>query len=128
MESPKPRLSILIVEDEAITLESLVVIVAKKYPEAVVYKALNGRAGLELFHNHTPEIVITDINMPKLSGSQMAAQIRETRAETKLIAITGDLAQLSAGIAAGDGCQFDHYIGKPLDFMDLFEAIDKCLV
>jgi len=126
MESPKPAVSILVVEDEAITLEFLVVTLAKKYPDVTIHKALNGRTGLELFKTHRPDIVITDINMPDISGVQMADKIREIKPETKFIVLSGDTGKLSLEASIGNGLKIDHYIEKPVDFLDLFEAIEQC--
>ena len=79
----KSEITILVVEDEAITLEFLATTLSKKYPRYKFYKALNGKSGVELFKTHTPDIIITDINMPDMSGVQMADEIRalKTRVE-----------------------------------------------
>jgi YesN/AraC family two-component response regulator len=61
-----PALSILIVEDEPGTLELLTAIITMKYPDLVLHTAGNGRIGLELFKTYTPDIVVTDINMPEM--------------------------------------------------------------
>jgi YesN/AraC family two-component response regulator len=127
MESPMPEeVSILIVEDEVIALEVIALTVAKKYPDVTVYKALDGRTGLDLFIAHTPDIVITDINMPEISGVQMAKKICEIKPNTKFIALTGDIVKLSLETSAGNGFKFAHFIEKPVDFMDLFAEIEKC--
>ena len=51
----------------------------------MIYTAINGRLGLELFKEHTPDIVITDINMSKMCGEQMAENIRAIKPDTKII-------------------------------------------
>jgi len=127
VESPKPSISILVVEDEAITLEFLVTTLAKKYPNVTLYQALNGKTGLELFEVHTPYIVITDINMPGMSGGQMAGKIRAIKPDTKFIFLTGDTGKLSIEAAVGNGFKIEHYIDKPIDFWDLFFIIEKCI-
>lgn len=127
MASPMPEVSILIVEDEAITLEFLVTTLAKKYPKFTIYKAINGRTGLELFKTNTPSIVITDINMPEISGEQMAEKIRVLKPDTKFIIITGNTRKLSLESSAENGFIIDHYIDKPVDFLDLFAAIEACI-
>jgi len=118
--------SILLVEDEEVALKLLATILAKGFPRMAIYPALNGRTGLELFREHLPDIVITDINMPEMSGTQMAEKIRMIKPETKIIVLTagaGDVDQESA--ARGTG--IDHYILKPLNFQALFGAIEACL-
>jgi two-component system response regulator YesN len=111
MEFPRPAVSILVVEDEAITLEFLVATLARKYPAATIHKALNGRIGLEQFETYMPNIVITDINMPGISGMQMAGKIRELKPGTKIIVLTGDNRKLTSE-ASGNGSR--HRSGNPL--------------
>ena len=122
-----PEISILIVEDEAITLESLVVTLAKKYPKATIHKALNGRIGLELFKEHSPNIVITDLNMPEFSGVQLAEKIHKLKPETKFIVLTGYTGKRELEDSVGNGLVIDHYIVKPVFFHDLFAAVEQCI-
>lgn len=122
-----PSISILIVEDEAITLEFFFVTLAKKYPSFKIYQALNGKTGLEIFMTHTPDIVITDLSMPEISGVQMAREIITIKPDTRFIVITGDMGKLTEGASVNNGPQIEHYINKPVDFFDLFTAIEKCV-
>ena len=125
----KPPLSILIVEDEEVALKLLVAILAKKFPGAALYPALNGKTGLDLFREHTPDIVITDINMPEMSGVQMAREIRSIKPKTKIIVLSAGAVDAvdvypEQGAQAGPG--IDHYILKPINFAALCAAIDEC--
>lgn len=126
MEAPK-EIMILVVEDEPVTLEFLVSSLAVKYPKAAIHKAMNGRGGLEIFKAHLPDIVITDINMPEMRGELMAEKIFAIKPDTKFIVLTGDSGKLSLEAAVGKGFKLDHYIEKPVDFRDLFGAIDQCM-
>ncbi len=47
-----------------------------KFPDVELYTAENGKAGLDIFHEHAPDIVITDINMPVMDGIKMATEIK----------------------------------------------------
>ena len=79
MSNPIPSISMLLVEDEELTLYLLSDILTKKYPEIPLYTAINGRRGLELFKSHTPNIVITYINMPEMGGVQISGQSIHTQ-------------------------------------------------
>ena len=130
MESiPKPTqsYSILLVEDEEATLELLAIILPKKYHGALLHTAGNGRKGLDLFNTYKPDIVITDFNMPEMSGAHMVDEIRAIKPDTKFIVITGDTGQLALADSAKKGFRFDHIIVKPVVFQALFTAIDQCL-
>ncbi|MBI5590767.1 MAG: response regulator [Deltaproteobacteria bacterium] len=120
-------ISILVVEDEAIALLYLVTTLAKKYPNVMIHKAANGRAGLELFKTHMPEIVITDINMPEMGGAQMAEKIREIKPDTKFIVLTGFSGKPGEENSIGNGFENDHCIVKPIIFKELFDAIEQCV-
>lgn len=121
-----PLISILLVEDEKDALELLITILTRKFPDVVLYSAMNGRMGLELFKTYTPDIVITDINMPEMSGLQMTDKIRIIKPDTKLIAITGKTGNLVLQDSAEKGVKFVHYIVKPVCFQELFAAIEQC--
>jgi len=116
--------SLLFVEDDIMVCLSVGRILARQFPDASVYTAENGQIGLELFREHTPEIVITDINMPVMDGIEMAGKIRSIKTDTKFIVLTGysDNNYLDRFSAIG----FDDYIVKPIDFGKLFAAIEKC--
>lgn len=119
--------SILLVEDDSKNLKILAEIIPVKYPNIVLHSAINGRIGLELFKMHTPDIVITDFNMPELSGLQMADKIRAIKPDAKIIVLTGNDKKAALESAVGEGFEIDHYIMKPVNFGQLFAAIEQCL-
>jgi len=120
-------ISLLVVEDDDESREILVAILSRKFPDVTVYSANNGRTGLELFKTHTPDIVITDINMPELNGLQMADKIRAIRPDIKLIVLTADTGKATMENSVGKGFEVDHYILKPVDFGVLFAVIEQCI-
>lgn len=80
------HLSVLYVEDNdkvrQETAEIFKLIFAK------VDTASNGQEGIEKYNQDVYDIVITDINMPRLNGIEMIFQIREINPEQKIIAIS----------------------------------------
>ena len=86
----------------------------------VVY---DGQAALTLFQSYGPDIVISDIGMPGLTGHQLARAIRETPAgqAVKLIAMTGwgQAQDKAEALAAG----FDHHLTKPADIQTLYALV-----
>jgi YesN/AraC family two-component response regulator len=124
--TPHPHtFSILIVEDDSMVCLSVSRILAREFPGSRVYCADNGHNGLETFRSHTPEIVITDINMPVMDGIEMSREIKAIRPDTKFIVVTGhfDRQYLESFEAIG----YVEYIVKPLEFNKLFAAVEKCL-
>jgi len=121
---PARDISILVVEDDRVTLDIISLMIAKKYPDVAVYSADRARAGLELFKKHAPEIVITDISMPEMDGIEMAGEIKAIKADTKFIVLTafGDEIHFNKFRAIG----FHDFFPKPIDFAKLYAAIEKC--
>ena len=120
-------ISILIVEDEGITLEYIFSTLARKFPDITFHKALNGRTGLDLFKTHMPDIVITDINMPDVGGIQMAEIIHGIKPDTKFIVTTGDTDKLTVENSVGIGFEIAHYFVKPILFSKFFAAVEQCI-
>jgi len=127
MANPGQSLSILLVEDEEASLALLANILGKKYSGIALYTANNGRKGLEIFNDHMINIVITDINMPEISGLQMAQKIRTLKQESKFIFITGNTGRLSRHDSIAEDFEIEHYLTKPIDFKLLFAAIEQCV-
>jgi PAS domain S-box-containing protein len=121
----RSALSILIVEDDKEAIEFLSRLVAKRYPACVIHLAENGQQGVDLFQEHGPDLVITDINMPIMDGIEMAGRIKALGTGAQIIAATAksDTHYLLDGIKIG----INRYVLKPIDMGKLFESIDECL-
>src|SRR5690242_12765743 len=117
---PDPSISLLLVEDDDTSRKTLATMLSRKFPEVTVYTAANGRDGLELFKTHTPQIVVTDINMPEMGGAQMADKIRAIVPDTRFIVITADTGMASQQQVDCEGFEVDHYILKPVSIAHLF--------
>lgn len=121
----KTEVSILLVEDEELARMSLGRMLALKFPGIGLHVAENGRAGLDLYRRHLPELVITDIYMPLLNGIEMASAIRAHDPEALIIVMSAhndSRYQLEASKLG-----VDHYVLKPIDRHSLFAVIDSCL-
>lgn len=82
-----------------------------------VASARDGQQGLQLFIAQPPEIVLTDRQMPHLTGEELASRIRALQPDAKILLMTGsDLDDLPAGL-------FDALLAKPFGMPDLREAI-----
>lgn len=121
-ESP---VSLLYVEDDPISRDLVCTAIARKLPELVQYTAENGAAGLDLYHKFTPDIILTDICMPRMDGIKMAQGILEVNPAAKIIAATAvsDTEFMLDAIKIG----ISRYVLKPFDFKLLFAAIEDAL-
>ena len=78
-----------------------------------VFIACNGEEGLSLYKKYTPDIVITDIKMPKMNGIDMAKKIKQISPNQTIIFTTAhsDNSYFLEAIEM----QVDGYILKPVD-------------
>ncbi len=121
--TPQGDILVLYVEDEAATREQVGRLLATHGFRLLT--AENGREGLELFRNHTPDIVITDIMMPHMNGLDMARSIREHSPDAQIIVITAfsDTNYLLEAIDIG----IDRFVFKPVEFAKLLAAVQQCV-
>lgn len=80
---------ILIGEDEQIERESLNSIIKDQFGSSVrIVLAKNGREALELYGQELPDLVLMDINMPKLNGLQAIEQMKKYEHDSVYIILT----------------------------------------
>ena len=103
-------MKILIVEDEASIREFEVTYLQDAGYETI--EAADGRAGIELFETHKPDLAIIDINLPHVSGLEVCKTIRQDSAIPILIVTARDSDESEVeGLAMGA----DDYIKKPFN-------------
>lgn len=90
-----------------------------------VFLASDGQEAYELFMEHKPDLVITDIKMPKVSGIELVKKIRESDQEAHIIIITA-YTEVDFMLEAIE-LSLLRYIVKPITEPKLFEALEKFL-
>jgi two-component system, OmpR family, response regulator MprA len=109
--------SILVVDDDPAIRDALALLL--KEEGCVVHAAPDGLAALEVVARDSPDLVITDLYMPKLDGVGLIARLRSERPDLPLIV-------LSAGIRVSppDGVPF---FAKPFDSEHLLATVTSLL-
>ena len=107
--------TILVVDDEMGILDVLRILL--KGEGFDVTTAQGGKAGLEALKGNPPDIVLTDIKMPGVSGTEILAAVREQDPETPVILMTAQASLQSAIQAVNQGAFY--YIQKPFSNDDL---------
>lgn len=79
---------ILLVEDQNLVRGALAALLRLEPDFEVVGAATNGREALALCEQLAPDIVLTDIEMPLMTGLELAARINEQRLAAKVIVVT----------------------------------------
>lgn len=95
----------------------------KEYGIEIAGTALDGESGLKLLQDKKPDIIVTDIRMPKLSGIEMTREILELLPHSKIIFISGysDFDNARQAIEIG---VFD-YVLKPFTSKQFLETVLK---
>jgi two-component system NtrC family response regulator len=87
--------------------------------------ASTGEEGLSLFMQSRPDLIITDMNMPGISGLQLLSSVKEQSPEALVIIITA-FGSVDVAVEAMKAGAYD-YITKPFNRDELLLIVDKAL-
>jgi two-component system chemotaxis response regulator CheB len=111
---------VLIAEDETKSFEILKRVLKKN--NWVVDSALNGEDALKMLKESTYQILLTDINMPKMNGMELIGRVRnEVTPKPLIIVFTGYRTAEIKNRALE--LEIDGFFTKPVDFKELFACI-----
>ncbi|THF69903.1 response regulator transcription factor [Deinococcus sp. Arct2-2] len=79
---------VLLAEDQSMVLGALSALLSLEDDLSVVGTATDGEAALELVRTLLPDVLVTDIEMPRLSGLDLAARVREDYPAVRVIIVT----------------------------------------
>jgi two-component system, cell cycle sensor histidine kinase and response regulator CckA len=121
---PRGRASVLVVEDEPGVRAS-----ARQVLEACGYTVVTASSGEEaiercLTRGLEPDLLITDVVMPGISGSQLVAHLRSQRDGLRVLYTSGftEDAVVHHGVASGE-----HFLSKPFTPADLANKVREVL-
>lgn len=115
--------TVVIIDDEPLIVEGLSRIMAwEKWNCLVTGTACDGEEGMALIREKRPDIVITDINMPKLDGLKMIAGLKSEFPDMQLIILTGyrEFEYARQAVALG----VSRFLLKPSRMNELEEALE----
>ena len=117
------NIKLLYVEDDEIARENAVEYLENYFN--TIYEASNAIDALKLYKEHKPNIIISDISMPKLNGLEFVKEIRKTDKKTQIILVTAFCTKeyLLEAIELG----LVKYLVKPVEENSLKEALNLCL-
>ncbi len=114
------EIKILYVEDDRTTAEELGHFLKRRAGR--VYVAHDGQEGLDLYEEHSPDIIIADLFLPKMGGIEMVKRIREMGYETPVI-ITSAVNDSNVILSAVD-TGILKYILKPIKTTELLDELN----
>ena len=115
--------SVLVVEDESNIREVLDEMLTSAGHRII--QASDGEEGVELLKKHKPDIVITDLGMPGLSGWDVADAVKAEDPSTPVILFTGWGVKLDETKVKGKNV--DRFINKPFNMEQIIGLISELL-
>lgn len=79
---------IVIAEDQGMVLGALAALLETEHDLEVVGQARNGREALQLTLQQKPDVLLTDIEMPEMSGLEVAAELKQRGSSARVIILT----------------------------------------
>jgi two-component sensor histidine kinase len=87
------------------------------------YIARNGHHGLQLYQEHKPDLVITDINMPVMDGLEMVREIKNLDPNAKIVVMSAY--NVKENFIESINLGVDGYLMKPVEAKKLLSLIDE---
>ena len=119
------KIRILLIEDDENTGLIITDLLSAQGYEVLLAK--DGEQGLKRFHETSPQMIISDIMMPRMTGFQLVAKLREC-SETLFVPIIF-LSALSSpeNVRRGMNLGVEDYLSKPISAQDLLECVARNL-
>ena len=113
--------NILIIEDDIETLEIMVELFESTFSN--VYTSTNGYEAIEIFEKNLIDVILCDINIPKLNGLDTISKIRELDYSIPIIIISA--CSDTQTLLKASNCNIQGYILKPIMFDDVQNIKNK---
>ena len=115
------NLSVLLVDDEEAARSQVYNILTLFFP--LVYTAKDGKEAFEVYKQNKPDIIITDLNMPKMTGFELIEAVLSIYQKQKRIVMSAhtETEVIVKAIKIG----VDGYILKPIEANQMFESLEK---
>ncbi|MBW7845264.1 MAG: response regulator [Bacteroidia bacterium] len=114
---------ILIADDSEVNVFVLSQILQRNKMQVSI--AADGIQAVEMALTNNYDVILMDLNMPKLDGKQAAIEILSKKPDSKIVAITASTEEETKEIITGIG--ISGYIVKPFDPQKLLYSLNKVL-
>ena len=115
------RVRVLVADEEALFREGVCALLKTYKDIEIVGKATNGKETVEMVREQNPDVVLVNITMPILDGTEVTHRIRKEKSDIKVLLLTQyeDRDRILSGLKAGA----NGYIPKRAAASDLVSAI-----
>jgi CheY-like chemotaxis protein len=116
---------VLVVDDEKVIADTLSIILSKSGFTAMT--AYDGLGALDLANQTTPDLLLTDVVMPRMSGIDLAITITQTFPTCKILLFSGQAATIDLLEKARTMGHNFTTLTKPVHPTDMLRRISECL-
>ncbi len=119
--------TILYIEDNFSNI-SLVEQIVSRYPGVRLLKARDGKAGLELAHEHMPDWILLDLHLPDMGGEEVLRSLRQDRRtqEIPVTILSADATPSQVNRLKAAGAR--EYLTKPLDVIQVIALLEDTML
>ncbi|MEO5953880.1 MAG: ATP-binding protein, partial [Chloroflexia bacterium] len=119
------KMTLLCIEDNQANL-TLIERIMRRWPLSTLIPAMQGRSGIELAHQHQPDLILLDLHLPDIMGDEVLRELKSDpdTAHIPVIVVSADASQKQIERLLDGGARA--YITKPIDvrkFIELVEGI-----
>jgi CheY-like chemotaxis protein len=113
-DTTKLTIKILIAEDNAINMMLIKTILKSLFPKAQLFESINGAEAVSKYIELKPDLILMDIQMPKLNGIEATERIRALSPNLKIpiIALTAGTLKEERELCLASG--MDDFVSKPI--------------
>jgi DNA-binding response OmpR family regulator len=122
---PSAAPTVLVVEDDPVILRLLEVNFELEGYRVLV--AHDGAEGIEVARAERPDVVISDIMMPKVSGIELVEALKADAATSAIPVILLSAKAQTGDLKAGMDAGADDYVTKPFEPLDLIDRVNALL-
>jgi DNA-binding response OmpR family regulator len=117
--------TVLVIDDDPVILQLLRV--NFEMEGFVVLTAAGGEEGIERTRADRPDVVVSDVMMPRMSGIELVAKLRADPAteDVPILLLTAKAQQTDIGAGLDAGA--DDYVTKPFEPLDLVDRVNRLL-
>jgi two-component system response regulator VicR len=117
-------MKVLVIEDDPGIIEVVSLCFQLRWSGTNVISAANGREGVTLVENESPDVVILDIGLPDIDGYQVLKEIRRfSDVPVLMLTVRGEDTDVAKGLELGA----DDYITKPFSHIELIARVQAVL-
>jgi CheY-like chemotaxis protein len=121
-----PLRTLLYVEDNPANLMLIEQLVARR-PDMRLLSARDGNLGIQLARANQPEVILMDINLPGISGTEALRILREDPATARIPVVALSANAMPRDIEKGLEAGFFRYLTKPIKVNEFLQTLDVAL-